>query len=200
VASGGRFDYTGGLLLLLFTAGCVSVEAAGAGRVRLAVAALAVNGLLCAVIALPLLPADRLAATPVPAVNEVARESVGWPEFAAAVRGILASLPPAERDRAIVLTGSYGEQGALARAGIPRVYSGQNQLYQYGPPPETGTVAVAVNIGRRGMYRQYTTCEQRAVVDNRVGVENEMQGMPIFLCRGLKGPWRAAWPRYLHYS
>ncbi|NUW32871.1 glycosyltransferase family 39 protein [Nonomuraea sp. SMC257] len=200
VASGGRFDYTGGLLLLLFTAGCVSVEAAGAGRVRLAVAALAVNGLLCAVIALPLLPADRLAATPVPAINEVARESVGWPEFAAAVRGILASLPPEERDRAIVLTGSYGEQGALARAGIPRVYSGQNQLHQYGPPPETGTVAVAVNIGRRGMYRQYTTCEQRAVVDNRVGVDNEMQGMPVFLCHGLKGSWRAAWPRYLHYS
>ncbi|MEV0146919.1 MULTISPECIES: glycosyltransferase family 39 protein [unclassified Nonomuraea] len=200
VLSGGRFDYTAGLVLLLFTAGCVSVEAAGAGRVWLAVASLVVNGLVCAVIALPLLPADRLAATPIPEIDEVVRESVGWPQFAAAVRGILDTLPPEERARAIVLTGSYGEQGALARAGIPRVYSGQNQLHLYGPPPETGTVAVAVNIGRRGMYRQYTTCEQRAVVDNRVGVQNELQGMPVFLCRGLKGSWRAAWPLYQHYS
>uniref|UniRef100_UPI001F0530A8 hypothetical protein n=1 Tax=Nonomuraea lactucae TaxID=2249762 RepID=UPI001F0530A8 len=165
-----------------------------------AAVALAANGALCAVIALPLIPAGALAATPVPAINEVARESVGWPEFTAAVRRVLDGLPPEDRARAIVLTGSYGEHGALARAGVPRVYSGHNQLHAYGPPPETGTVAVAVNIGPRAMAFQYGGCEEKARVTNAAGVDNELRGMPVFLCRGLNQPWSVAWPRYLHYS
>ncbi|WP_101789369.1 glycosyltransferase family 39 protein [Nonomuraea indica] len=200
LAGGGRFDYTGGLILLLFAAGCVSAEAAGAGRRRSAGVALGCNAVGGVLLALPLVPVTVLASTPIPAINEVARESVGWPRFTAAVRGVLDTLPPGERARAIVLTGSYGEHGELVRAGVPRVYSGHNQLHAYGPPPETGTVAVAVNIGRRGMDFQYAACEERARIDNGVGVENELQGMTVHLCRGLRQPWSAAWPRYRHLS
>jgi 4-amino-4-deoxy-L-arabinose transferase-like glycosyltransferase len=198
--SGGRFDYTAGLILLLFAAGCVSAEAAGLGKVRLAAGSLVVNGLVSAVIALPLIPAAGLAATPVPAIDEVVRESIGWPQFAAKVQNVLRSLPPEDQARAIVMTGSYGEHGALVRAGIPRVYSGQNQLHEYGPPPESATVAVMVNIGPRGMDFQYNSCEQKDRVDNGLGIDNELQGMGIFLCRGLKQPWSVAWPRYQHFD
>ncbi|MEU7860933.1 glycosyltransferase family 39 protein [Nonomuraea sp. NPDC049141] len=198
--SGGRFDYTAGLILLLFAAGCVSVEAAGPGKVRPAGVALVLNGLGSAVIALPLIPVDTVGATPVPAINEVVRESIGWPEFAAKVTNVLGSLPPADRARAIVMTGSYGEHGALVRAGIPRVYSGQNQLHEYGPPPESADVAVMVNIGPRGRDFQYRSCEQKDRVDNGVGLDNELQGMGIFLCRGLKQPWSVAWPSYRHFD
>ncbi|MFG3438216.1 glycosyltransferase family 39 protein [Nonomuraea sp. NPDC047897] len=200
LVTGGRFDYTGGLILLLFAAGCVGVEAAGAGRPRSAAVSLTLNAAGGALLALPLVPVTVLGSTPIPAINEVARESVGWPRFTAAVRGVLDTLPPEERARAIVLTGSYGEHGELVRAGVPRVYSGHNQLHAYGPPPETGTVAVTVNIGRRGMDFQYAACEERATIDNGVGVENELQGMTVHLCRGLKQPWSAAWPRYRHLS
>ncbi|KAB8194521.1 hypothetical protein FH608_015025 [Nonomuraea phyllanthi] len=193
--SGGRFDYTGGLILMLFAAGCVSVEAAG----RSWRTALVLNGLGSALIALPLIPASVLGATPVPAINEVSGESVGWPEFVAAVDGVLRTLPPDERARAVVMTGNYGEYGALAQAGVPRVYSGHNQLWEYGPPPESGTTAVLVNIGPGGRAL-FASCERKAMVDNGVDLDNEEQGMPVYLCQGLERPWSTIWPMWRHFS
>ncbi|MCK2219254.1 glycosyltransferase family 39 protein [Actinomadura sp. ATCC 31491] len=197
--SGGRFDYTGGLILLLFAAGCVTVGAAARRARWWAVAGLAASGLCSAVLALPLVPVADLAATPVPGLNEVARESVGWPAFVAAVQEARRAIPPAEQATAVVFTGSYGEHGALVRAGVPRVYSGHNQLWLYGPPPDTGTTAVLVNVGPRARA-QFGSCEQRATVDNGAGLENEEQGLGVWLCRGLRTPWSVSWPRWRHFS
>ncbi|MFB9630185.1 glycosyltransferase family 39 protein [Nonomuraea helvata] len=193
--SGGRFDYTAGLILLLFAAGCVGAEKAW----RPWLAGLVLSGLGSAVIALPLIPVAELASSPVPAINEVARESVGWPRFVAAVNGVLGALPPDERARAVIVTGSYGEHGALAQAGVPRVYSGHNQLWEYGPPPETATTVILVNFGPRGLA-QFGSCEEKARIDNGAGVDNEEQGLPVYLCRGPKQPWSTMWPMWRHFS
>ncbi|PZG12077.1 glycosyltransferase family 39 protein [Nonomuraea aridisoli] len=197
LVAGGRFDYTGGLILLLFAAGCVGVVEAA--RTRLAGVSLAVGAAGSGVLALPLVPVAELAGTPVPAINEVARESVGWPAFTAAVTGVRDSLPPAERARAVVVTGSYGEHGALRLAGVPRVYSGHNELWHHGPPPADGGTAILVNVGPRGRAL-FGSCEERARVDNGVGLENEEQGMPVHLCRGLRQPWATIWPMWRHFS
>jgi hypothetical protein len=101
LVSGGRFDYTGGLILLLFAAGCVAAEAAGADRPRSAGIALGCNAVGGVLLALPLVPLTVLGSTPIPAINEVARESVGWPQFTAAVRGVLDTLPPEVAETAI---------------------------------------------------------------------------------------------------
>ncbi|MEU7892828.1 glycosyltransferase family 39 protein [Nonomuraea sp. NPDC049152] len=189
--SGGRFDYTAGLIILLFCAGVTQ----GLGP------ALAVNGAFCAIIALPLIPVSLVGMTPVPRVNEVARESIGWPEFTAAVGSAVRTLTPEERARAVILAGSYGEAGALHLAGgLPPVYSGHNQLYAYGPPPESADVAVAVKYPRRGLETVFQTCVERGRVDNAAGVDNEFRGLPVLVCRGLRMPWRAAWPRFQEYS
>jgi hypothetical protein len=141
-----------------------------------------------------------LAGTPVAAINEVARESIGWPRLNDAVGGILASLPPEERSRAVIVTANYGEYGSLSRAGVPRVYSGHNQLWHYGPPPESGTVAIVMDIGPMRRDLQFTSCELRAEVDNGVGIDNEEQGLRIHLCRGLDQPWSTTWPGWRHFS
>ncbi|GGS64539.1 glycosyltransferase family 39 protein [Nonomuraea spiralis] len=199
LVSGGRFDYTAGLIVALFAAGCVGLSRARAGRVRLAWAFLAVNALVSVVLALPVVPAGELASTPVPAINEVARESVGWPRFAAAVGGVLRALPPDERARAVIVTGNYGEYGALDLAGLTRVYSGHNQLWEYGPPPADGTVAILVNVGPRAR-ELFAACEEKARVDNGVDVGNEEQGMPVWVCRDPVRPWSATWPMWRHFS
>ncbi|NUS02576.1 MAG: hypothetical protein HOV97_08415, partial [Nonomuraea sp.] len=199
LVSGGRFDYTAGLILLLFAAGCVSVSQARAGWRRASWAFLAVNAVVSAVLALPVVPVGELARTPVPAINEVARESVGWPAFARTVTGVLDALPPDERARAVVVTGNYGEYGALARAGVTRVYSGQNQLWEYGPPPDDGTVAILVNAGPRARA-MFGSCVERARVDNGVDVDNEEQGLPVWLCRDPARPWSTTWPMWRHFS
>lgn len=200
LVSGGRFDYTAGLVLLLFAAGCVTAEAAGGDKIRSAGISLAANGLGNAVFALPLIPLAILPSTPVPLVNEVARESIGWPQLNSAVIAVLDSLPAEERRRAVVVTGNYGEHGSLVQAGVERVYSGHNQLWQYGPPPDDGDPAIIMNVGpmRRGM--QYESCEVRGRVDNGLGIDNEEQDMAIFLCRGLRQPWSATWHRWQQFN
>ena len=62
---------------------------------------------------LPLVPADRLAATPIVDIHYDAGETVGWPRFAATVAASGPSLPAGER--VAVLTGNYGEAGAVDR-------------------------------------------------------------------------------------
>lgn len=198
LVSGGRFDYTAGLILLLFAAGCVTAEAAGRDKIRSAGWSLALGGAGNAVIALPLVPLAVLGSTPVPMINEVARESVGWPALNAAVTGVLDALPPDERRRAVVVTANYGEHGSLSQAGLTRVYSGHNQLWEYGPPPADGDPAILVNAGL--MSGEFSSCEVRATVDNGLGVENEEQGVPVFLCRGLRQPWSATWDRWRHFN
>lgn len=198
LVSGGRFDYTAGLILLLFAAGCVTAEAAGRDKIRSAGWSLALGGAGNAVIALPLVPLAVLGSTPVPMINEVARESVGWPALNAAVTGVLDALPPDERRRAVVVTANYGEHGSLSQAGLTRVYSGHNQLWEYGPPPADGDPAILVNAGL--MSGEFSSCEVRATVDNGLGVENEEQGVPVFLCRGLRQPWGATWDRWRHLN
>src|SRR5262249_40222888 len=41
------------------------------------------------------------------------REEIGWPDLARAVAGVYESLPAEERQRTGILTGNYGEGGAL---------------------------------------------------------------------------------------
>lgn len=197
---GGRSDYIAGLLVLLFVAGCVTLEGA---RPRWRVAAAAGLALVAAgnvVIALPLVPQEELAGTPIPEANQVARESVGWRNFVAQVSGALRALPREEQERAILLMGNYGDAGAMDRAGLPRVYSPHNQLFEYGPPPESGTVAVVVDVARWAREAQFDSCERAGEIDNGLGVDNEIQGVWIWVCRGLKIPWRDGWPNFRHFS
>ncbi|MFI6290734.1 glycosyltransferase family 39 protein [Nonomuraea sp. NPDC050790] len=200
VLSGGRPDYITGLMVLLFAAGCVGLEAARP-RWRVAgTAALAVVAAGNLFIALPLLPAKEVAQTVIPEANQVVRESLGWPSFAAQLRTVFDRLSPEERSRVILLMGNYGNAGAADRAGLPRVYSAHNQLFEYGPPPETGTVVIAVDVIRWAMNKQFAKCDEAGEIDNGLDLDNEIQGMVIFVCRGLKIPWSEGWRNFQHYS
>jgi len=73
---------------------------------------------------------------------------------------------------AVVLTANYGEAGALDRfgAGLPGVYSGQNEFWYRGRPRQ------------------------------RRRHPNEEQDNDIRVCRDPVEPWSTLWPRLQHYS
>jgi hypothetical protein len=168
------------------------------------VAALAVNAATVAVIALPVIPIGSLGASPVPDLNEVARESVGWPQLAAQVSEVYAGLPAEDRARAVLFTGNYGEAGALdrygPRYGLPAVYSGHNELYFRARPPDTATVVVAVGLPTAFLDTLFESCAVARRIDNGYDVDNEEQGAPVTVCRQPRQPWSQLWPRTLHYS
>jgi len=207
LATAGQFYYPLGLVILLFAAGCVpTVEWLGRRPARRALVAAGVvlNGAIGAVVALPLVPVGSLGDTPIPDVNQTARDAVGWPVYVQTVSDVYSALPAEDRARAVLLTTNYGEAGALHRYGpehgLPDVYSGHNELWFAGPPPESATVVVAWTQELSKLRTLFAECEQRAVMDNRVGVDNEEQGSVVAVCRNPVGGWSTIWPRLQHYS
>jgi hypothetical protein len=112
------------------------------------------------------------------------------------------TVPAVLRDRMVVVTTNYGEAGAVNRyggaLGLPRAYSGHNQLYDQGPPPVAATVVVMVGAQLATARTLFRTCHTVGRLDDQVGVDNEEQGQPVAVCRGPVGGWATAWPALRH--
>lgn len=204
----GQPYYTMGLLMALYAVGCVPTVRWFAGRpVRriLVAAALVINMAGSIVIALPVIPVGSLGATPIPAINQTARDQIGWRTYVRQVAGVYDSLSPADKAVTVLLAGNYGEAGALDRYGraygLPKVYSGQNQLYHLGHPPESATVVVAVFENSRTLLgRSFGSCTASARLMNGVGVDNEEEGATVWICRQPVASWRNLWPSFQHFD
>ncbi len=206
--SGGQIYYPVGLVVVLFAAGCVPTAEFLRRSARwwraAAIAAVAVNAVVSAVVALPLLPLAVLGDSPVPAMNQLARDQIGWPTYVQQVGSVYDSLPPADSPQAVIVTSNYGEAGAVARygpgLGLPDVYSGHNELYFSARPPADAGVVIFVGGQLDTARRYFASCQIAATLDNQVGVDNEEQGQPIAVCRQPTQPWDVIWPALQHYD
>ena len=137
---GTQFYYPVGLVSVLFAAGCgptASWFASWPARRAWVSAGVALNATVSLVLGLPLIPVSALGKTPIPGINQAARDTVGWPTYVNQVRAVYDGLPAADRAQAKLVASNYGEAGALDRygAGLPTVFSGQNGLYEQGVLP-----------------------------------------------------------------
>ena len=198
---GGKAYYPGGIYTFCFAAGAVSLE--GLPWRRRAAGGIAA-GVISSLIALPVLPAATLARVPVQKVNYDLGEEIGWPAEVAALAAAWRALPPAERERATLLAGNYGEAGAVDRYGasfgLPQVYSGANSFWFWGPPPAADMVVVAVNVDPALLHREFAHVTQVAVYHNELNVADDEQGAVIDVATGLRSSWAAAWPAFRHFS
>jgi 4-amino-4-deoxy-L-arabinose transferase-like glycosyltransferase len=205
VAGSGQFYYTLGILLVVYAIGAAPVErwmADRRGRVLAVTALLAVNTLISAVFALPLIPIGEVGSTPVAAANQTVGDQIGWRRYVRQIAAVHAALPTDDRDRTVIITANYGEAGAIDRYGpaygLPDVYSGHNALHAYGPPPESATVVIVVTAGDPMRTGTFGSCTVEAELDNAVDVDNEEQGATVSVCRDRRMPWTAAWPKFKH--
>lgn len=192
--SGAQPHYPVFLLPVPFAAGVVAMER-HLGRVWGAL--FAVNGAVSLVLGLPIVPVGSVGATPVPGINLLAQDSIGWPAYVDQVTDVYDALP--DRAHAAVFTSNYGEAGSIAhyRPDVP-VYSAQNALYARAVPPETVTSVVVVGGEYPEVRRMFDRCSVRTRLDNGVGVDNEEQGEPVAVCSGPVAPWSRLWPRLRH--
>jgi 4-amino-4-deoxy-L-arabinose transferase-like glycosyltransferase len=202
LATGGKPYYAAPFLLCLLAAGSVLVERwlrTRARRVALA-AAIGTTAAVSAIVALPVVSVQQLADSPIADLNEDAIETVGWPELVRTVARVYDGIPEAERRRAVVFTGNYGEAGAIDRfgpaLGLPRAYSGHNAYARWGMP--SGSSGPVIVLGDRAPYGAFEGCRPAATIDNGVGLENEEQGGTVFLCTRPRLPWAVLWPRLAH--
>jgi hypothetical protein len=215
---GGKAYYPGAAFTFLLAAGCVPLERRLATRSRparawlarpikpavLAGAAMVAGAVLAAPVALPVLPARALHTVPLQKINYDLAETIAWPKLVALVAREYDALPGAQRRQTTILTGNYGEAGAIDRygpgAGLPQVYSGANNFWLWGPPPAADSAAIAVSVDPALLRREFAHVPQVATFWNGLGVSDDEQGAPVFVATGLRSSWAQAWPAFRNYS
>jgi 4-amino-4-deoxy-L-arabinose transferase-like glycosyltransferase len=132
-------------------------------------------------------------------------EEIGWGDLVETVAGIYHSLPDGQRRTTTVLTGNYGQAGAVSLLGgshgLPPPISGINSywLRGWGDSPEN---AIVLGIGRESAEKIFETCEVAGRNANRLGVENEESRFhaEILLCRTPRAPWPVIWPHLRRFG
>lgn len=214
----GKPYYPAGAYPLLFAGGAVALEAwiaARAARIAYMVV-IALNGLLVAPFALPILPIEQFAAyqawlkvTPHPQEHErlgrlpqYYADMFGWPELAAMVGHAYQSLPPEDKARAAFLGRNYGEAAAVDVLGtpwhLPPAISGNNQYFLWGPRGHDGSVVIRLGGTREQLLRAYASVESVGVFDNPWAMPDET-GETLWICRGRKVPLDVVWPAFRRY-
>lgn len=194
LVTGGKAYYLAGAVVPLLAAGCTWVSRRWRGHADEIGVVLALSAIVAWPALVPVLPVATYAGSFYPAVDGDQPETIGWPEYAATVRGVVADLP----DGAVVYAGNYGEAGAFEWYGVDApVFSGHNGFGEWGPPPEGAGPVVVV---RDDPERDFTGCEQVATLRNDVGIENEEEGQAVHVCDGPVGGWAARWPELRFYA
>jgi Dolichyl-phosphate-mannose-protein mannosyltransferase len=158
-------------------------------------------GLYISAIILPLTSSGKLHEFAL-ANNGDLREEIGWTDLVKTVAGIRDSLPPEQQASVGVLTGNYGEQGAIEilgaayHLGVPISMTNSSWLRGYPvPPPST---LIVLGFSREDADRAFTSCRLAGHNGNPYGVKNEeSEDHPdIFVCGGPRLGWPEFWEEY----
>lgn len=205
--AGGRAYYMAGAYPPLIAAGSVALEVALAGmsRRRLKISAavatvmLLCGGIVSAALLLPIAPVNSQWWHVVADAHDNFSEQLGWHELVDTVARVYGEIPGEERAQTGILTGNYGEAGAIAllgrERGLPEPISGVNSWWSrgYGDGPQT---AIVLGIDLETATQIFAECRIVARVSNRYGVMNEesRDHPDVLLCRRTRAPWSTIWP------
>ena len=210
----GRFYYMAPAYPMLFAAGAVawddwlarrSAKAARAGRAG-TWAALGAGAAFSAITMMPIAPINSAGWRLTSKVHDNFTEQIGWPELAQTVAGIYAALPEAEKPRAAILAGNYGEAGAINLYGrahhLPAVISGINTYWWRGYGAQPPAVVILVGFSRESAERFAAQVELAGHVTNPYGVRNEetKDHPDIFVCRRFKKSWPEFWKNFQRFG
>jgi hypothetical protein len=219
-----RFYFLAPAYPMLFAAGAVVFERFLARRgwnwpKPAYVAVLAISGIVVAPITvLPVLPVETLARVTGSAggdagvqveTREVGQlpqnfaDRFGWENLVATIAGAYEGLPPEERESACILTGNYGEAGAVdffgPEYGLPGAISGHNSYFIWGPRGCSGEVVISVGVSSETLREVFGEVQQVDKVRCRYCMPDE-DNLPVYVCRDPKMPFEEAWPRFEHYD
>jgi hypothetical protein len=192
VVTAGKPYYLAGLYPALLAAGAVWAERRWtARRQRRYVGALVAVAVASSVVSLPVLPIGAAGDGLIAEIDPEHRESYGWPELVAAVERVT-------RPDDIVVTRNYGEAGALDVLGDDRlaVFSGHNNYWLWGPPPDDGRPVVLVGDVPGAAL---DGCVVVGRVRNPHGVPNDENGAAIRRCHAPRRPWAVRWASLRRY-
>ncbi len=221
LATNAKPYYLGVAYPMLLAAGAVAFERLTAARelrwpMPAAAALLVAGGALIAPFAVPLLPVESFVAyqrtlgiAPAQSENnelgplpQFFADRFGWKEMAEAVARVYRELPAADREGLIIVTGNYGEAGALRHfgpeLGLPTAYSQHNSYYFWPPPKEGVSRVLTVGIDAEDLAEGFESVEIVGRLEHPYAMPYET-ARPILLARGFRGSLEEAWRAGKHF-
>jgi hypothetical protein len=129
-------------------------------------------------------------------------DQIGWPELVGQVAQVYNGLPAEDRAQTAILTGNYGEAGAIdmfgPKYGLPSALSGHQTYYYWGTHGFTGRNLITLQYDPRDLAEICDSVQQVGVHFEQWGMEEENQ--PIYYCRGLKKPLGQTWVDHKHWN
>ena len=127
----------------------------------------------------------------------------GWRKMTATVAEVYDDLPADQQDKACILTGNYGEAGAIdffgPAHGLPNAISGHNSYYLWGPGDCTGEVVISVGVPLDLLQEEFGSVERKATVRCGYCMPDE-NGLPVYVNKEPRMPLKEAWPKFKHYN
>jgi Dolichyl-phosphate-mannose-protein mannosyltransferase len=168
--------------------------------------ALTAGGIALALLVLPVAPIGSHIWKVTSKLHDQFREELGWDDLAQTVATIFNSLPPTERANTGILTGNYGEAGALnlygPSLGLPQAMSGTNSFWYRGYDKRQPQTVILVGFDLDEGNELFRSCNVSAKNANRFGVVNEesRDHPDILVCRDLRQPWSAFWQEFRRFG
>jgi len=127
----------------------------------------------------------------------------GWEGMVETIAGAYRALPREERSEGCILTGNYGEAGAVdffgAKHGLPEAISGHNNYYLWGPRGCTGETVLSVGVPREQLEGVFGRIERADTTRCRYCMPDE-DDLPVHVSHDPMMPFEEAWPRFKHYD
>ena len=126
------------------------------------------------------------------------REEIGWDELVRSVAAVRDSLPPDQQASYGILTGNYGEAGAIENIGgayhLPLPVELTNSFYLRSYPQQLPSTLIVVGWSEAQVNREFAGCRVAGHNGNSLGVKNEESDdhPDIYVC----GPPKKGWPEF----
>jgi hypothetical protein len=120
----------------------------------------------------------------------------GWENQVATIARVAAQLPPAERERVAVLTGSYGEAGAVdyfgPHYGLPKAVCPENAYFLWGPHGASTEVVIAIGVSRSKLLQVFEDVQVAEEIRSEYAMPDETN-LPVYLCKRPRMTFEQAW-------
>src|SRR5262249_60544417 len=127
----------------------------------------------------------------------------GWDTMVATIARAYDRLPPADRGKACIFTGNYGEAGAVdffgPAYGLPHAISGHNTYFLWGPDGCDGQIVMTLGISWSDLEPAYGSVEQVDTITCDACMPYG-DNLPVYVRRQPKVSLPDLWPRVRHFD
>jgi hypothetical protein len=168
--------------------------------------AIVAGGIVFALLVLPVAPIGSRIWNITSKLHDQFREEIGWQDLAHNVANVYRSLSPQEQQRTGILTGNYGEAGALnlygPDLGLPHAMGLTNSFWYRGYDSRLPEIVIIAGFRLEEGRRLFDNCIVAAKNTNPWSIENEesRDHPDILVCRNLRVSWPEYWEHHRRFG